>query len=182
MSQAWDRIKLVVAQGVGRLIGDRKLQAEFMDGEPLDNVHRIEPYGLSYRPKAGCQVYAVFPNGDRTNGLALVVGDKRYQMTVAEGEVGLHDDLGNWVHIKRGGVIEVKASSKVIADTPLVEATGDMHVMGKVTADGGYYGTGGGAAEMHSGAHLTGTFTVNGKNVGDTHTHAVPGSHTAGVD
>lgn len=182
MSQAWDRFKLAIAQGVGRLIGDKKLQAEFMDGEPLDNVFRIEPYGLSYRPKAGCQVYALFPNGDRTNGLALVIGDKRYQMTLAEGEVGLHDDLGNWVHIKRGGVIEVKASSKVIADTPLVETTGDLHVNGKITSDNGYYGAGGGAAQMQGGAQVTGVFTVNGKNVSDSHTHGETGGHTLGVD
>lgn len=182
IGQVWARLKLLFAQGEGVLIGHERIQASVLDEEPLPNIKRVEPYGFSYRPKPGCQTYLVFPSGDRANGIALIVGDKRYQMTLEGGEVALHDDEENWVYIKRGGVIEAKAATKVVADTPLVEATGNMIVRGTLTAEGGYYGTAGGAAQMHSGAIIQGGLTVNGKNVSDSHTHPVSGSHTLGVD
>lgn len=128
--QVWTRLQLLCAQGVCNLIGADKVQVRVLDGEPLNNIDRVEPYGFSYRPKTGSRAYLFFPAGDRSYGVALVIGDKRYQMDLQEGEVALHDDEGNHVHIKRGGIIEVKASTRVVADTPIFETTGDVVVSG----------------------------------------------------
>ncbi len=194
MDQVFGRVKLAIAKCLALRIGADKVQVRALDGEPLGNVERVEPYCLSYRPKAGSEVYVVFPGGDRSFGMALIIGDKRYQMDLQEGEVGLHDDEGNWVYIKRGGTIEVKAKSKVIADTPLFETTadakigGNLLVVGQTTSNQGYGGADGGRAWMRSGALIeggtetTGSLTNNGKNVGDGHTHAETGAHTFGVD
>lgn len=169
MRQAWNRVQLMFAQGLGLLIGADKVQARVLDQEPLSNIARVEPYGYSYRPKPGCEIYLVFPDGDRSYGAALIIGDKRYQMVLEEGECGIHDDEGNWVHIKRGGIIEVKAATKVVAATPLVETTGDLHV--------------GGALRVAGGGAITGPFTVNGQNVSETHTHTCPQcGQTSGVN
>jgi len=130
MRQVWNRLQLICAQGVCNLIGADKVQVRVLDGEPLNNIDRVEPYGLSYRPKQGSRAYLFFPSGDRSYGFALVIGDKRYQMDLQEGEVALHDDEGNHVHIQRGGIIEVKAATKIIADSPLFEATGDVVIAG----------------------------------------------------
>lgn len=130
MRQIWGRLQLICAQGVTTLIGADKVQVRVLDGEPLDNIDRVEPYGLSYRAKKGSRAYLFFPSGDRSYGVALVIGDKRYQMDLQEGEVALHDDEGNYVHLKRGGIIEVKASNRVIADTPIFETTGDAVIGG----------------------------------------------------
>lgn len=190
IGQVWNRLQLLFAQGKGSIVGDKKVQVTVLDGETLDNVIRVEPYGFSYRPKPGCQTYLLFPSGDRSHGVAIVIGDKRYQMELSEGEVALHDDEGNHVHIRRGGVIEVKASAKVLADTPMFETTrdarigGDLVVLGKTQSDAGFYGNNGGAAEMIGGARVSGEFQVNGKNVGDGHTHTgnAPGAPTSGVN
>lgn len=190
IGQVWNRLQLLFAQGVGTLIGADKVQVKVLDEETLDNIARVEPYGYSYRPKPGCQTYLVFPAGDRSYGVALVIGDKRYQMDLAEGEVALHDDEGNHVHIKRGGVIEVKAATKVIADTPLFETThdaqigGNLVVLGQTQSAGGYSGASGAAAEMTAGAKVSGEFKVNGKDVDETHTHTstAPGQPTSGVN
>lgn len=128
--QVWNRLQLIFAQGVCTLIGADKVQVKVLDGETLDNIDRVEPYGFSYRPKKGSRAHLFFPSGDRSYGVALVIGDKRYQMDLQEGEVALHDDEGNHVHLKRGGVIEVKAATKVIADTPVFETTGDAVIGG----------------------------------------------------
>lgn len=190
IGQAFARLKLMFAEGVGTLVGAAKVQVNVLDDEPLDNINRVEPYGFSYRPKPGCQTYLVFPHGDRAYGVALIIGDKQYQMDLAPGEVGLHDDEGNWVHIKRGGTIEVKASTEVIADTPLFRTTGNAQVggnlvvLGQTVSADGYYGEGGGMAKMAAGLDIKGgRLIVNGKDCGDTHFHlsTAPGTPTSEV-
>lgn len=133
MQQMWNRLRLIFAHGKGVIVRSGTVQVKVLAGEVLDNVRRIEPYGFSYRPKEGCEAYLLFPSGDRSYGVALVLGDERYQMDLLGGEVAIHDDEENWVHIKRGGVIEVKASTKVIIQAPIVrmetdrlEVTGDI--------------------------------------------------------
>ncbi|NTZ82400.1 phage baseplate assembly protein V [Burkholderia metallica] len=184
MRQVWGRLQLLFAQGVGLMVGADKVQVRVLDEEVLDNIARVEPYGYSYRPKSGGQVYLAFPAGDRSYGVALIIGDKRYQMDLAAGEVAIHDDEGNHVLIKRGGIIEAKAATKVLADTPLFETTQDAKIGGKLTAVGGYYGADGGPAQMNSGMDVKGGFTVNGKDVSDKHTHTStpPGSPTSEVN
>ena len=181
IGQIFARLQLLFAHGVGLMIGADKVQARVLEEETLGNLNRVEPYGFSYRPKPGCQTYLLFPSGDRSYGVAIVIGDKRYQMELTEGEVAIHDDENNFVHIQRGGVIEVKAATKVLATTPLFETTqdavigGDLTVKGKTESDGGYYGAGGGVAEMKGGVKVTGSNTTNGKNTGETHTHTTIG-------
>lgn len=180
IGQIWSRLLLLFSPTIGLRIGDAKVQVRALDGEPLSNIDRIEPYGFSYRPKAGCRPYVFFPNGDRTYGFALVVADKRYQMTLQEGEVALHDDEGNHVAILRGGIIKAKAATKVIADTPLFETTADALIGGNLVVKGatqsneGYYGDEGGAARVRAGLHVENEFTVNGKDVSEHHRHNTP--------
>lgn len=166
--QVWNRLQLLFAQGVCNLTGADKVQVRVLDSEPLNNIDRVEPYGFSYRPKKGSRAYLFFPAGDRSYGVALVIGDKRYQMDLQEGEVALHDDEGNHVHLKRGGIVEVKAAARVIADTPVFETTGDARIVGKLHALGGL--------------EITGTATANGKNISDSHTHPETGVNTLGVN
>lgn len=188
IEQVFGRLKLLFAKGKGLRIGADKVQVRVLDEEPLGNIDRVEPYGFSYRPKPGCQAYLVFPQGDRSYGIALVIGDKQYQMDLQEGEVALHDDEGNWVLIKRGGTIHVKAATEVFSEAPLfktsadAEIGGNLVVNGQTRSNGGYFGTNGGIAQMAGGLYVTGEFRVNGKNVSDSHTHPVSGDQTMGVN
>lgn len=212
IAQVWRRLQLMFAVGTGELIGNDKVQVTILDGEVLNNIDRVEPYGLSYRPKKGCRAYILFPSGDRARGFALVIGDKRYQMDLQEGEVALHDDEGNHIHLKRGGIIEAKAATKVIADTPLFETThnakigGNLEVVGTskltghvdcgadvvavgnvsaaVVLAGGFSSLAGGAGVMAQGLQVNGAFTVNGKSIDQNHAHTAPagGGATSGVN
>jgi phage baseplate assembly protein V len=165
-AQVWQRLRLMVAQGVATRIGASTVQATVLDDEQLLAI-RVEPYGLSYRAKPGAEVYVVYPAGDRARGVALVIGDKRYQMDLAEGEVALHDDEGNYVKLGRGGVITAKSATSVIADTPLVRTTGDLIVEGKLQVIG--------HSELAGGATVAGALTNNGTSVGNGHTHTTNG-------
>lgn len=208
LNQIWARLQLFFAQGKATLISAKTVQAMGLDGEAIEDAKRVEMYGLSYRPKPGSQVYLIFPNGDRAQGVAILIGDKRYQMDLVEGEVALHDDENNYVHIKRGGVIEVKAATKVLADTPMFETTNDavvgrnLLVKGWTQSVNGYAGLNGGRAELKNGAlienalevkggstlrdgaHVKGSLLNNDVEVGETHTHnsSAPGSPTSQVN
>lgn len=117
INQMWNRLQLAIAQGAGVLIGTHKIQVKVLDNEVLDNVDRVQPYGFSYKPKAGCQAYLVFPSGDRTHGFCLVQGDRRYTLELLDGEVALHDDQGQKVHIMRDKIlIETPKTFEVRAD------------------------------------------------------------------
>ncbi|MBO9538769.1 phage baseplate assembly protein [Herbaspirillum sp.] len=188
-NQIWRRLQLIFAQGTSIRTGRDSVQVSILTGETLKNIRRVEPYGFSYWPPEGGQNYLVFPGGDRSYGAALIIGHKTYQVEIVQGEVAIHDDEGNWVHIKRGGVIETKATAMVIADTPLFKTTGDaeiggnLKVVGQTISAGGYYGEGGGVAKMNGGADITGPLTNNGKNVGSGHQHTSkpPGEPTSEV-
>lgn len=195
ITQVFSRLKLLFAKGKVLRVGADTVQVRVLDEETLSNIERVELYGYSYRPLPGCQGYLLFPEGDRSYGVAIVIGDKQYQMDLRPGEVAIHDDEGNYVHIQRGGVIEVKASTKVLADTPLFETThdvligGSLVVRGQTTSDQGYGGAGGTRAWMRNGALVDDGLEVNGpsinndKNVGDSHTHPeTNGANTLGVN
>ncbi|QSB03463.1 phage baseplate assembly protein domain-containing protein [Methylomonas sp. BW4-1] len=166
MQQIWARLQLLFAHGVATLIGPDRVQAKVLDGEVLDNLARVEMYGFSYRPKPGAQAYLLFPGGDRSYGVAILIGDKRYQMDLQEGEVAIHDDeLGHSIKLGRDGiVIEGGGHDLIINNTPTVKIAG--------------------ALEVGNGVTITGGLDVNGKDVSDAHTHnsSTPGTPTSAVN
>jgi phage baseplate assembly protein V len=142
------------------------------------------PYGFSYRPKSGSQTYLLFPAGDRTHGVALVIGDKQYNMQLQEGEVAIHDDEGNHVHLKRGGEIMAHAAAKITLQAPQIVLDGEVSATQSVTIAKGLSVLGGGGA----GSAMTGVFNIlgkifcNDKNISDDHAHTgvIPGGGTTG--
>lgn len=87
------------------------VQVSLRDGELKDNLEHIEPYGFTSHAQVGAEAVTLFFNGDRSHGIAIVVGDRRYRLTGLEaGEVALHDDQGQKVHFKR---------DKILIETPL---------------------------------------------------------------
>lgn len=132
--QIYRRLQLMVAQGEVAMVGQDKLQAKVLDDDVPPNIKRVEPYGFSHRPHAGSQAYLVFPNGDRSLGIALIVGDRQYNLELEGGEVALHDDLGQKVHLTRKGIvvdgaglpITLTNAPEVVADVPVLRCTGDI--------------------------------------------------------
>lgn len=110
------------------------LQVDLLAGETKDGVEHLEPYGYTAHPRKGAEGLAVFLDGDRSHGLVIMVGDRRFRLRgLAEGEVALYTDEGDKLHFKRGrlvdletGIFTIKATTKVRMETPLVETTGDV--------------------------------------------------------
>lgn len=134
IDQIWRRLQLLIAQGVGLRVSTHSIQIQILDGEILDNVDRIQPYGFSYKPKKGCQAYSAFPNGDRSHGLCIIVGDRRYTLDLEDGETALHDDHGQKVHLTRTGIVIDGAGKPVtITNTPKTRIESDLEVTGDIT-------------------------------------------------
>ena len=111
------------------------LQLRLLAGEVKDNVEHFEPYGFTSNPKGGAEAVAVFLDGDRSHGIAIVVADRRYRLTgLQTGEVALHDDQGQKVHLTRNGIVidgaglpmTITNTPKVRMETDMLECTGDI--------------------------------------------------------
>jgi phage baseplate assembly protein V len=167
------RLQLLFAQGVARLIGHKQVQARVLADEILPNIDRIEPYGFSYRPKEGAQTYLLFPAGDRSHGVAIIIGDKQYNMQIEAGEVALHDDEENVVHIKRGGEIVVNANTRITLKAPQIVLDGQVLMTQSATVTQGLsvMGQGGAGSNITGDFRIIGSIACNDRNIGDTHKH-----------
>lgn len=149
MRQLYNRIGNMLARGVVRTVNAagklQILQLGLLAGETKDRLEHMEPYGFTSHPKRGAEAVAVFLDGDRGHGLVLVVADRRYRLAgLAAGEMAIHDDQGQKVHLTRAGIvvdggglpINVVNTPSVTIDSPLVTMTGNLKVDGNIVADG----------------------------------------------
>lgn len=114
--------------------GLRRAQLRIDSSEARDNTPLLGQYGVSARPLPGADGVVLFFAGDRSRGVVIATNDARYQIDLAEGEVALHDDLGQTVHLTRQGIvidgggqpITLRNAPQVTMDTPLLQVTGDV--------------------------------------------------------
>lgn len=102
----------------------RVLQILGEGGQLLQNIEHLEPFGFTGHPLPGAEPIALSLNGDSSHTIAILVNDQRYRLVIAEGEAAIYNHHGDKVHIKADRSIEVKAATRVYADTPEVYCTG----------------------------------------------------------
>lgn len=78
---------------------------------PSDELRVVQSYGFASRPQAGAEAVIVQVGSNPDQAIVIAIDDRRYRISLAGGEVALFDDLGSKVHIKRGGIIEVEATT-----------------------------------------------------------------------
>lgn len=123
----------------GKLIG---VEVEGLSGESV-SAELFQHYGFSSAPQAGAEYLVIPVGGNSKHAIVAASEDGRYRIALQDGEVSIYTDEGDYVHLKRGRVVEVvtdtlvvKAGIKVRFETPLVEMSGDQHVEGDIKADG----------------------------------------------
>lgn len=131
------KITNMLAIGVVKVIyksGDmQRLQAKMLEGELRDKLKHYQPYGMSIHPHPGSEALALFPNGDKAEGLVITVNDRRYYLQVERGEVAIYDDLSQKVHLTREG-IKIVSTKAVDIDAPVTRFSGDAVIAGNVSA------------------------------------------------
>ena len=142
------RMQLMVGRAVLLLVNDglklQGLQISLLADEVRDNVERFQDYGFTSHPHPGAEAVAVSVAGSRDHVIVIAVDDRRYRLrNLVEGEVAIYTDEGDKVVLKRGGVIELTAGTKVRLVAETVECTGDLTVAGDVKAGGDVLDQGG---------------------------------------
>ena len=80
--------------------------------EAQETIEHVHDYGFTNVPQKkekdsphGAEAFLSFLNGNRSHGIALKVGDRRFRLFGLEpGEVALHDDIGSQLHLKKDGL------------------------------------------------------------------------------
>jgi phage gp45-like len=113
-------------------------RADFLGrfGESFTDRELFGHYGFASHPLPGAEGVTVFINGDINNAIVIATEDRRYRLTLREGEACLYTDEGDFVHLKRGKELHLKSGNKVLIEAPAVEVVGDLNVSGRITATG----------------------------------------------
>jgi phage baseplate assembly protein V len=110
------KIFLSVGRGIVSAINNsgktQRCQLQALANEILAGVDRYQEYGLETFPKTDAEFLAVFPGGNRDQGVIVCVHDRRYRPTnLASGEVMVYtlENVGgdHRIHLKSGKAVEV---------------------------------------------------------------------------
>ncbi|TAN56253.1 MAG: hypothetical protein EPN20_19050 [Magnetospirillum sp.] len=114
-----DRLAMVVGRGVLAALeadgGLMKASVVGIDDEVLGDRDYVLDYGVSTRPLPGAEALMLFLAGLRSNGVVVRLFDRRYTLMLEYGEVALHDDLGQKVHLTRTGIVATSPLNITVA-------------------------------------------------------------------
>lgn len=97
-------------------------------GEQKENVEHLEAYGFTSAAQDGAEAVMLFPGGDRSHGVAVMVADRRYRLKgLKRGEVAIYDDQGKSVTLTRSGIV-VNGGGKPIIFTNAPKARFEMDI------------------------------------------------------
>lgn len=121
-----NKIRSLATRGVLKIIDDDKViqyvQVTLLKGEVRDKIPRLQDYGFTSVPHPGADCVYLSLNGNRRSGVVIKADNREYRLKgLASGEVAIYTDEGDLIHLKRGGNIEIKGSSKVYVDSPNIE-------------------------------------------------------------
>ncbi len=124
-----NRILQLVLRAIVNRIDDTKdlqtLQVITLADEVQDDVEYVQPYGLASHAPENSQAVLIFPQGNRSHGVALVVGNAQYRLKgLASGEVALYHKDGN----------EIRLGADKITIKGDVEITGELKATGKISS------------------------------------------------
>jgi phage gp45-like len=90
-------------------------------GEVVKNRDVLQHYGFSSRPLEGAACVCV---QDGESIVMIADDDRRYRISLANGEVALYDDLGSKIHLKRDRKIEISCGDAVNSGEVTIIANG----------------------------------------------------------
>ncbi len=106
----------------------QRLQVRGLVGEVVDDVQRIQPFGLYSVPREGAEVLLLEVGAARDHLIAILVADEAHRPTGAEpGETGLHGEDYVAVRCKPDGDVTIEGPSGVRIT---ITAAGDIEIDG----------------------------------------------------
>lgn len=116
------------------------VDVETHEGVVRSGVEVMQQYGVTSRARAGALVVLVAIGGDQGDMVAMPVANPSDRMAgLGDGEVALHDAAGNRLHLRAGGVVELRGAASVlvvVGGTELEVMPGGVRILGDVTVTG----------------------------------------------
>ena len=140
ISPLMNKVQMMVGRAVLQAIDDSKgiqlLKLALLKDEVRSKVERFQNYGFTSHPKPDAEAIVIFPSGDRSHGICIVCDDRVYRLkNMAEGEVALYSDEGDYIWLKRGRKmfvntveLQVDASTSVVVNSPTVTVNANTEV------------------------------------------------------
>lgn len=120
LAPLYNKLFLMLGRAVLKAVNNsdltQKVQVVALKDETLTDVEHFQNYGFEHFPEAGAEVYLCFLNGNRDQGQALLVHDRRYRPSdLSEGDVCVYSKTdattGHRIHLKAStAAIESKAA------------------------------------------------------------------------
>lgn len=124
----------------------QSVDVETHEGVVRSRVEVLQQYGVTSHAPAGGMVVLLALGGDEGDQVALPVACPSSRMGgLAAGEVALHDAAGNRVHLKAGGIVEIRGAASVlvvVGGTEWEVTPGGVRIKGDVQVDGSITTTG----------------------------------------
>lgn len=124
------------------------LQLVLTADELKDEMEHAEPFGFTACPKDGAEAITLFLGGDRSNGVVISVSDRRCRVRdLKPGESAVYNAAGHTIVLYEDRIevtaprIVLKAAEEVVADTPLLRATGRIEAAGDIIDHAGSGGS-----------------------------------------
>jgi phage baseplate assembly protein V len=135
------RVRLMASRGRITAVDDsggvQRVQVSLLSGERISDVQLVQLFGTSGHAPVGSTCVVLCMGGSRTHPVAIAVDHPASRIRDLEaGEWVAYNAEGDFLRIKLGGEIHIKAASKVVMETPLVECTQDVHIFGRLDVDG----------------------------------------------
>lgn len=162
MIQTLDRLyrRIVSMIGVGKVIftNDAKknqyIQVQMLPNQ-VQELRVAGMYGHASVAPADSDAIVIFIAGDRQNGIVIGTVNQASRMkNLKEGESALYDNLGQYVHLTKTGIVIHGAGLPVtINNTPLVTIDSDLLVTGTIADLNAVHGTLGDLRDAHNEHH-----------------------------
>lgn len=135
-----DKLRLVVGRCViiASRYGDDGLNVdvELTPREKRRNVEFLQQYGFISRPKGAVSAVALFPDGNRSNGLVIACdGDgEGVSKNLEEGEVCMISPYGQQIYFQKDGSISIVSGNGVVNLDGELNVTKGVNSGGNVVA------------------------------------------------
>lgn len=120
------RVRNMVGRAVLGLVNDaarlQSVQVQILSDQVRDNAEHFQHYGFTSVPHPGAEGLALAVGGSSGHTVVINIDDRRYRLkALADGEVALYDDQGQYVKLGRNGQVRAKATTKLTLEAPAVE-------------------------------------------------------------
>jgi phage gp45-like len=119
----------------------KRFTADGRSGETISDREYFQHYGFTSSPLPGAE--GVIMNKGN-NFIMIASDDRRYRISIVNGEVCIYTDEGDNIHFQRGNQITITSGNKLVANVanevditaPLIKLNGNLQVTGNISATG----------------------------------------------